>query len=67
VNFLNFKSCYYFDGTESKRGMFHWDSNIYPYFNSAITKGKWNLSDYKDDLLSVLEETGVDISRRGIV
>jgi len=52
---------------DNKRGQFHWDSGVYPYFATAVVKGKWNLTDYKDGLLSVLEETGVDISRRGIV
>lgn len=66
-DYLKIKTGMTWEEGDHKRGQFHWDSNIYPYFNSAITKGKWNLSGYKDDLLSVLEETGVDISKRGIV
>ena len=35
----------YFTGEEGKRGMFHWDSIVYPTVN-AISKGKWITSEY---------------------
>ena len=28
---------------DNKRGQFHWDSGVYPYFATAVVKGKWNL------------------------
>lgn len=65
--YFNIKTGMVWQKGDNKRGMYHWDSVIYPYFATAVVKGKWNLADYKDGLLSVLEEAGVDISRRGIV
>ena len=34
---------------DKKRGLFHYDSNIFPYIATAIVKGKWNYSEYKND------------------
>lgn len=66
VNFLNFKSCYYFDGTESKRGMFHWDSNIYPYIATAVVKGKWDYKCYFEELEELLKVYNINPNKRGI-
>lgn len=65
VNFLNFKSCYYFDGTENKRGRFHWDSNVYPYIATAVVKGKWDFEHYPDELSEILKLYDIDPERRG--
>ena len=50
---------------EEKRGMFHWDSSVYPYIATAIVKGKWNISEYKNELLPLLEENNINIENRG--
>jgi hypothetical protein len=52
---------------ESKRGMYHWDSNIYPYIATAITKGKWCYSEYKNELDVLFDIYGIDKNIRGIV
>ena len=54
--------CY---GNEPKRGMFHWDSIVYPYVATAIVKGKWNLTDYPEELGNLLEEYNIDKDIRG--
>tara|TARA_R110000868_G_scaffold90906_1_gene252005 strand:- start:3005 stop:3667 length:663 start_codon:yes stop_codon:yes gene_type:complete len=51
--------------SEQKRGEYHWDSLIYPYFATAIVKGKWNYTDYEDKLSPMLKECGVDVTIRG--
>ena len=51
---------------DKKRGQFHWDSTIYPYFATAIVKGKWNFSDYEDMLKPILEDNNIDFVIRGI-
>ncbi len=63
--YLGIKTGMTWEDGDNKRGMFHWDSNIYPYFATAIVKGKWYVSDYGDSLRSVIEEHGIDINLRG--
>lgn len=50
-----------------KRGLHHWESEIYPYIATAITKGKWNLSEYREELKNILGAYEVDESIRGAV
>lgn len=48
-----------------KRGMFHWDSNIYPYVATAVVKGKWNTSEYPE-LAILLRDYGINPLIRGV-
>lgn len=66
TNFLNYKSAYYYEGNERKRGMYHWDSSIYPYLNSGILKGRWDFSMYREELSELLNDHGVDPLVRGV-
>lgn len=50
---------------ENKRGLYHWDSSVYPYIATAIVKGKWNMSEYKDELTPLLEENNINAEERG--
>ena len=63
--YLGIKTGMTWQECDNKRGMFHWDSSIYPYFATAIVKGKWYTSDYGDSLRNVVEEHGIDINLRG--
>tara|TARA_B110000444_G_scaffold170062_1_gene158920 strand:+ start:115 stop:834 length:720 start_codon:yes stop_codon:yes gene_type:complete len=55
-----------FDGSK-KRGMSHWDNNVYPYIATAVVKGKWNMSEYEAELGNILERNGIDKDVRGYV
>lgn len=57
---------YYFEG-EPKRGLNHHDSKIYPHICSAILKGKWNLSEYGNELKPIIEKYNIDVNLRGYV
>lgn len=61
---LNLKGAYHYDN-EPKRGLDHYDSNVYPYIATALVRGKWNISEYKDELKSLLNEYNIDINIRG--
>ena len=50
---------------EQKIGMFHWESFTYPYFATAIVKGKWNTEGYPHKLIETLENYSVDYQARG--
>jgi len=55
---------YWFNG-ESKRGINHWDSSIYPHICTAVCKGRWNISEYPE-LLQILNKFSIDPSVRGV-
>jgi hypothetical protein len=54
-------------GTEKKRGMYHYDSQVFPYTATAINKGKWNYSEYKAELDILFAEYNIDVNVRGTV
>ena len=61
---LNMKGLYCYHG-EPKRGIYHYDSIVFPHIATAIVKGKWNLSEYREELIPLLEKYNIDISIRG--
>jgi hypothetical protein len=65
TRYQKIKSCMYYKGNEPKRGLYHWDSEIYPYVATSVVKGKWNMSEYGSILGPLLEENGIDLSIRG--
>jgi hypothetical protein len=54
-------------GGEPKRGIYHYDSFIWPYIATAINKGKWNMSEYSKELDSLFKEYNINPFERGIV
>lgn len=54
-------------GTERKRGIYHYDSTIFPYIATAINKGKWNMNEYTSELNKMFEEYEINPFERGIV
>ena len=65
INYLGYSSCYYHEGTENKRGMFHWDSNVYPYIATAVVKGKWDYESYPNTLKQLHHEYEINPTTRG--
>jgi hypothetical protein len=49
----------------TRRGKYHWDNAIYPFVATAIVKGKWNISEYRDVLVPILESSAIDPEIRG--
>lgn len=65
-SYFNIKTGMFWEDKDKKRGQFHWDSSVYPYFATAVVKGKWSVTEYKDLLLDVLKESGINVEHRGI-
>ena len=63
----NFESYMVKLGGEVKRGLFHCDSIIFPYIATAISKGKWNTSEYKKELSIFFKEYNINPNIRGEV
>ena len=53
-------------GGETKRGLYHYDSLIFPYIATAINKGKWNLIEYQKELNPMFEEYNINPFERGM-
>jgi len=63
---LDIKGLVAYNG-EKLRGTDHYDSNVFPYIATAIIKGKWNVSEYKNELIPLLNEYNIDVKIRGEV
>ncbi|MEK9570059.1 MAG: hypothetical protein VW124_13690 [Paracoccaceae bacterium] len=50
----------------AKRGLHHYDNDVYPYVATAIGKGQWNFSEYREELAPLLQDFGIDPSIRGV-
>ncbi len=59
----NICGLYYYNG-EPKRGISHHDSSIYPYIATALVKGMFNISEYKDELSPLLLEYNLNLKKR---
>jgi hypothetical protein len=53
-------------GGERKRGLYHYDSLIFPYIATAINKGKWNLIEYQEELNPMFEQYNINPFERGL-
>tara|TARA_R110002074_G_scaffold368750_1_gene543305 strand:+ start:367 stop:1101 length:735 start_codon:yes stop_codon:yes gene_type:complete len=62
---LGMRGLYCYHG-EPKRGIYHYDSVVFPHIATAIVKGKWNLSEYKEELQPLLDHYNIDPKDRGI-
>lgn len=49
------------------RGLYHYDSEVFPYIATAINKGKWNYSEYESELSELLTEYKIDKNLRGTI
>jgi hypothetical protein len=56
---------YHYDG-ENKRGKNHYDTNVYPYIATALVKGKWNVSEYTQEMSGLISEYNINVNIRGI-
>ena len=64
MNKLGIKGLYHFEN-EFKRGMMHYDSNVFPYTCTAVVRKKWNTLEYELELSRIAEEYNLDLSGRG--
>ncbi len=53
-------------GGEKKRGLYHYDSLVFPYIATAINKGKWNYNEYQKELDELFTEYEINPFERGI-
>lgn len=63
---LNIKGVYSYYG-EPKRGLYHYDSIVFPHISTALVKGKWNIAEYPEELHPLLIQYMIDPAERGMV
>lgn len=63
---LNIKGLYHYNN-EPKRGQNHYDSDVYPYIATALVRGKWNTSEYSNELNKLLKEYNLNKDNRGMI
>lgn len=63
---LEIKGTYHYDN-ELKRGQAHFDSNVYPYIATALVRGKWNTSEYDNELENLFSIYNINKNIRGII
>ena len=61
---LQIKGSLFYAG-EPKRGMYHYDSTLFPHICTAIVGGHWNFAEYKQEILSLAKRYNLDLSQRG--
>jgi hypothetical protein len=66
MNRLGYKSCFYFHKDSPSRGG-HYDSIVFPYTATSISAGKWNMTEYSNEINQFSTEYNIDLNKRGIV
>lgn len=61
---LGFSGLQHFSNTK-KRGIHHYDSDVYPCIATAVVKGLWNLSEYPNEMRDVIKEYKINCNLRG--
>ena len=54
--------CYY---GENKRGMYHYDSSVFPHISTALVKGRLNMTEYPSEMSKLIKKYKIDITKRG--
>ena len=62
---LDIRGLFHYSG-EPKRGMYHHDCSVLPHIATALVKGKWNLSEYPEELKPLLNKYKIDENIRGV-
>lgn len=65
MNQLNINGLYSYNN-EPKRGGHH-DSYVFPYIATAVVRGKWNYSEYSEELKPIFTKYDIDCLKRGLI
>tara|TARA_R110002074_G_scaffold160767_3_gene318305 strand:- start:8308 stop:9009 length:702 start_codon:yes stop_codon:yes gene_type:complete len=62
---LDIQGAYCYHG-EPKRGLYHYDTVVFPHISTALVKGKWNISDYPDKMKTLIKKYDINTDIRGV-
>ena len=56
----NYKCLFAWNQEDSKKGLYHWDNNKYPFIATALNKGKWNTAEYEIEIENIKLEYNLE-------
>jgi len=62
---LDIQGVYCYHG-EPKRGVYHYDSVVFPHISTALVKGKWNVAEYPARMTRFFERYDINVNERGV-
>jgi hypothetical protein len=60
---INYSSFVYYEGNEIKKGLGHYECNIFPYTATGIVGGKWNMKEYEKELKLLMSKYCINSNR----
>jgi len=63
---LDIQGTYCYHG-EQKRGLYHYDTIVFPHISTALVKGKWNMSGYPVKMKELTDHYDINTEVRGTV
>lgn len=66
MNLLKINGLYCFNN-ENKRGANHHDSSVFPYIATAVVRGKWNTTEYENELKYIFDKYQINKDLRGCI
>jgi len=55
----------YFEGWETQKGLYHYESSVFPHIATALVGGKWNTQEYPFEMSNFFLKYNIDKSIRG--
>lgn len=56
---LKMNGCMAYNKSDTKRGMYHWENQFYPFMNTAIIDKKWNELEYSVEIENLKREYSI--------
>jgi hypothetical protein len=55
----NLQALFAYNETDTKRGMYHWENQYFPFMNTGIVNGEWNNLEYSIEIENLKREYSV--------
>tara|TARA_B100000287_G_C20558870_1_gene751600 strand:+ start:469 stop:1140 length:672 start_codon:yes stop_codon:yes gene_type:complete len=59
------RGSFVYNDADEKRGMFHYDSGVYPFICTAVVKGNWNTKEYPKEMEMLFKKYNINKNDRG--
>jgi hypothetical protein len=66
MNRLSISGVYAYNGEPMRKNSQHYDSSVFPYIATAVVGGRWNITEYSDELRLIFEKYEINPNARGI-
>lgn len=66
MNIMNMRGLYVYRNEPVVKNSNHYESTVFPYVATGVVKGKWNTSEYPNELETIFKEYGIEPNIRGV-